>query len=121
MQAIARPTYQLILTKITMKKYLPFVFVLFAFTPALAPNRLPEKQWLQYKTPEDAGFSSQRLQKAHKLAAPVQFCQRTHYIQRSNRAIVGRRQPPVSYAFFKKSNTIGTHRHLCIERHDRYQ
>ena len=34
MQAIARPTYQLILTKITMKKYLPFVFVLFAFTPA---------------------------------------------------------------------------------------
>src|SRR3990170_3830795 len=36
-----------------MKKYLPFVFVLFAFTPRLALNRLPEKQWLQ---------------KAHKLA-----------------------------------------------------
>lgn len=51
-----------------MKKYLPFVFVLFAFTPSLAPNRLPEKQWLQYKTPEDAGFSSQKLQKAHRLA-----------------------------------------------------
>jgi CubicO group peptidase (beta-lactamase class C family) len=51
-----------------MKKYLPFVFVLFAYTPPLAPNRLPEKQWLQYKTPEDAGYSSQKLQKAHKLA-----------------------------------------------------
>jgi CubicO group peptidase (beta-lactamase class C family) len=51
-----------------MKKYLPFVFVLFAFASPLAPNRLPEKQWVQYKTPEDAGFSSQKLQKAHKLA-----------------------------------------------------
>lgn len=51
-----------------MKKHLPFVLVLFVFTAPLALNRLPEKQWLQYKTPEDAGFSSQRLQKAHKLA-----------------------------------------------------
>lgn len=51
-----------------MKKYLPFAFILFAFTSPLVPNRLPEKQWLQYKTPEDAGFSSQKLQKAHKLA-----------------------------------------------------
>ena len=51
-----------------MKNYLPFVFVLFAFAPPLAPNRLPEKHWLQYKNPEDAGFSSQKLQKAHKLA-----------------------------------------------------
>lgn len=44
------------------------MFVLFAFTHPLAPIRLPEKQWLQYKTPEDAGFSSQKLQKARKLA-----------------------------------------------------
>jgi CubicO group peptidase (beta-lactamase class C family) len=51
-----------------MKKYLLFVLVLFAFTPPLALNRLPEKQWLQYKTPEDAGFSSQKLQKARRLA-----------------------------------------------------
>lgn len=51
-----------------MKKYIPFVIVLFAFTPPLTPDRLPEKQWLQYKTPEDAGFSSQKLQKARKRA-----------------------------------------------------
>jgi CubicO group peptidase (beta-lactamase class C family) len=51
-----------------MKKYLPFVFVLFAFTPPLTPNRFAERQWLQYKTPEDAGFSSKKLQKAHELA-----------------------------------------------------
>ncbi|PZR07611.1 MAG: hypothetical protein DI539_23480 [Flavobacterium psychrophilum] len=51
-----------------MKNYFPFVFVLFAFTASELPSGLPEKQWLQYKVPEDAGFSSQKLQKAHRLA-----------------------------------------------------
>lgn len=63
-----------------MKKYLPFVFVLVAFTPPSAPNRLAEKPWLQYKIREDAGFSSQKLQRAHKLADQVQFCQCTNYL-----------------------------------------
>ncbi|MGC3947568.1 MAG: serine hydrolase [Chryseolinea sp.] len=51
-----------------MKKHLPIAFLLLAFTSAPAPSYLPGKQWLQYATPEDAGFSSQKLQKAHQLA-----------------------------------------------------
>jgi CubicO group peptidase (beta-lactamase class C family) len=50
-----------------MKKYLPFLLILFAFAPKTNPDRLPATHWLQYKTPEDAGFSSQKLQKAHEL------------------------------------------------------
>ena len=52
----------------SMKKYLPFVLVFFAFAPKTDPARLPATHWLQYKTPEDAGFSTQKLQKAHELA-----------------------------------------------------
>jgi CubicO group peptidase (beta-lactamase class C family) len=48
--------------------FLPLFFALLAFTPQLPPNRLPQKEWLQYKTPEDAGFSSQKLLKARDLA-----------------------------------------------------
>lgn len=51
-----------------MNRYLPGALVLLSFTLSIAQNRLPEKQWLQYKTPEDAGFSSQKLEKARKLA-----------------------------------------------------
>jgi len=51
-----------------MKKYLPFVLVLFAFAPTTGSDPLPENHWLQYTTPEDAGFSTQKLQKAHDLA-----------------------------------------------------
>lgn len=51
-----------------MKKYLPFVLVFFAFAPKEGSDRLPATHWLQYKTPEDAGFSTQKLQKACELA-----------------------------------------------------
>lgn len=51
-----------------MKNYLLFAFLLLAFTPPVAQKRLPGKQWLQYKTPEEAGFSSQKLLEARKLA-----------------------------------------------------
>ena len=52
----------------SVKKYLPFVVVFFAFAPKTDPTRLLATHWLQYKTPEDAGFSTQKLQKAHELA-----------------------------------------------------
>src|SRR5690349_8902900 len=48
-------------TKAPMKRYLPIIFVLLAFTSRSPHNWLPVKQWLQYRTPEDAGFSSQKL------------------------------------------------------------
>src|SRR5690349_13710755 len=51
-----------------MIKCLPLAFLLLAFSSQLAPLRLPEKQWLQYMAPEDAGFSSQKLRSAHNLA-----------------------------------------------------
>ncbi len=55
-----------------MKKYLPFVLVLFAFTPTTGSDPLPSTHWLQYKTPEDAGFATPKLQRAHDLAKRYQ-------------------------------------------------
>src|SRR5688572_16413174 len=51
-----------------MKKYLAFFLILFAFAPNTNPDRIPATHWLQYQTPEDAGFSTQKLQKARDLA-----------------------------------------------------
>src|SRR6516164_7269805 len=52
-----------------MKKYLPFALVLFTFTPKKdSDQQLPAAHWLQYETPEHAGFSTEKLQKAHDLA-----------------------------------------------------
>jgi CubicO group peptidase (beta-lactamase class C family) len=51
-----------------MKKYLPLILILLAFVPIPNSDRLPAAHWYQYMTPEDAGFSSQKLQKARELA-----------------------------------------------------
>ena len=51
-----------------LRKLLPCVVLAFAFTCPLMPDHFPGTHWLQYKTPEDAGFSSQKLEKARKLA-----------------------------------------------------
>jgi CubicO group peptidase (beta-lactamase class C family) len=51
-----------------MKRYLHFVFVVSLFAPEPAWAQLPATHWLQYQIPEDAGFSTMKLQKAHDLA-----------------------------------------------------
>ena len=51
-----------------MKRHLLFLFLLFAFAPKTGLAQLPATHWLQYKTPEDAGISSQKLQKARDRA-----------------------------------------------------
>jgi CubicO group peptidase (beta-lactamase class C family) len=51
-----------------MKTHLAFILVVFALAPRTALAQLSAPHWLQYKTPEDAGFLTQKLQKAHDLA-----------------------------------------------------